>query len=87
MGIESWHSMLKEAFKRNKDDYSKMVTTLSPEQLMRKFDTGYGGHRGAPFTAWGDKYVYFPLVYDGAEWVGCAPRNPCDEALEHQGGE
>ena len=31
-------------------------------------------------------WVYFPICYDGAEWVGHAPRNPCDIAMEHQGG-
>ena len=79
--------MLKEAFANNKEDYSKMVTTLTEDELNREFDDGYGGSEGEPFTAWGEKYVYFPVVYDGSEWVGFAPRNPCDEKCSHVGGE
>ena len=41
---------------------------------------------GPVFTAWGDKYVFFPLFYDGQLWVGWAPRNPCDEVMAAQGG-
>ena len=78
--------MLEDAFKATGDDLEKMVTTLSPEELSKKFDTGYGLNEGEPFTAWGDKYVYFPICYDGAEWVGWAPRNPCDEKCHHMGG-
>lgn len=79
--------MLKEAFANNKEDYSKMVTTLTEDGLNREFDDGFGGSEGEPFTAWGEKYVYFPVVYDGAEWVGSAPINPCDEKCSHVGGE
>jgi hypothetical protein len=64
-----------------------MVTTLTEDGLNREFNDGYGGSEGEPFTAWGEKYVYFPVVYDGAEWVGSAPRNPCDEKCSHVGGE
>lgn len=61
--------------------------TLSDAELNEQFDDGFGGSEGKPFTAWSDNYVYFPVVYDGAEWVGRAPRNPCDEATGHNGGE
>lgn len=64
-----------------------METTLSADDLEVSFDDGFGGSNGKSFTAWGEKYVYFPVVYDGAEWVGYAPRNPCDEATSHWGGE
>ena len=50
------------------------------------FDAGYGAEEGVAFTAWSENYVYFPINYDGAEWVGHAPRNPCDIKMEHQGG-
>ena len=84
--MESWEQMLKKKFEENREDFSKMVTTLSAKELSRKFDDGYGGTEGSAFTAWGERYVYFPVCYDGAEWVGSAPRNPCDEETEHQGG-
>jgi hypothetical protein len=69
------------------DSLDGMVCTLTAEELQVEFYGGYGGHNGKSFTAWTDARVYFPVVYDGAEWVGSAPRNPCDEATEHQGGE
>lgn len=50
------------------------------------FDGGYGSPEGCPFTLWTVDFVYFPICYDGAEWVGSAPRNPRNEASGHQGG-
>lgn len=84
--MKSWEEMLKEAFKDDGEDFDKMICTLSKDALKKRFDTGYGGTEGEPFTAWGEKWVYFPICYDGAEWVGHAPRNPCDIAMGHQGG-
>ena len=85
-GTTRWAKKLKEEFEARGDDYSKMVTTLSEEELNREFYDGFGLIEGSEFTAWGEKYVYFPVVYDGAEKVGSAPRNPCDEATGHVGG-
>jgi len=85
--MDTWKDMLREAFADRKEDFEKMITTLTPEELETDFDSGYGWSEGKAFTAWGEKYVYFPIIYDGAEWVGSAPRNPCDEATDHQGGE
>jgi hypothetical protein len=79
----NWKKMLEDAA----GDDKIIAYTLSDKELVREFNTGYGLHEGAPFTAWGEKYVYFPVVYDGAESVGKAPRNPCDEATAHVGGE
>ena len=84
--MENWYEMLKEKFKYTEDDFEKKICTLSDEELKKDFDSGYGRTEGAPFTAWGEKWVYFPICYDGAEWVGSVPRNPCDISLEHQGG-
>lgn len=85
MGMTCWHEMLKEAMEENGDDFASRICTLSEDELKVRFDGGYGGNEGAPFTAWGANRVYFPLCYDGAEWVGSAPRNPCDESMRHQG--
>jgi hypothetical protein len=82
----NWYVDLKELMESKGDDFDKRICTLTEEQLRVEFDDGYGGVEGEPFTAWGEKYVYFPICYDGSEWVGCAPRNPCDEAMIHQGG-
>ena len=85
--MANWKEMLIEAFKETGDDFSKMKTTLSNEELLEDFDSGYGGSEGKPFTSWGEKYVYFPIVYDGAEWVGYAPRNVCKIKTSHLGGQ
>jgi hypothetical protein len=82
----NWGRGLKKAFEDNGDDFSKMITTLTDEELIAEFYDGFGGTEGVPFTAWGEKFVYFPIRYDGAEWVGSAPRNPCEIKCEHQGG-
>lgn len=62
-----------------------LACTLSDEEMDRPFDAGWGSIEGAAFTAWTAELVLFPVVYDGTEWVGSVPRNPCDEATWHQG--
>ena len=81
----TWKKELEREFKRNNDDFSKMVTTLTEEEMSTEFYSGHGGTEGVPFTTWGENFVYFPVFYDGFEWVGSAPRNPCKIKLEHQG--
>jgi len=80
----SWRKELEKTLGRHKD--TLVEWTLSEDEFDREFDPSYGGYEGVAFTAWGKKNVYFPLVYDGAEWIGYAPRNPCDTKMEHQGG-
>lgn len=81
---ESWKEMLTELVEAKKD---RIVDwTFKDGEELVKFDTGYGGTEGCAFTAWGEKYVYFPVCYDGSEWVGYAPRNPCEEKIRHWGG-
>jgi hypothetical protein len=85
--MTTWKELLKEAFETTGDDFSKIVHTMSDEEINKEFnDDGYGDPEGCSFTAWGEKYVYFPLCYDGAEFVGCAARNPCKEETSHLGG-
>ena len=84
--MDCWYDILKSIMESDGEDFNKRVCTLSETELRVVFDSGFGGTEGKPFTAWGEKWVYFPIVYDGAEWVGHAPRNPCDISMEHQGG-
>lgn len=79
----TWRKLIKEAL----FDDELIACTLSEDELDKKFSDGYGGSEGKPFTAWSETRVYFPVVYDGSEWVCSAPRNPCDEATSHVGGE
>jgi hypothetical protein len=66
------------------------ITDRAPDDAgvwSEEFDAGYGGSQGKPVLAWSEKYVYFPVVYDGAEWIERAPRNPQDDGQSHVGGE
>jgi len=83
----TWREKLKETSARMDEAFHDLKIAIEEGELDRIFDDGFGGSEGAPFTAWGPKYVYFPLTYDGSESVGVAPRNPCDIELRHQGGE
>ena len=84
--MANWFDMLKEEMEHNGDDFFKKKCTLSEVELKKTFDDGYGGTEGEPFTAWGENWVYFPICYDGAEWIGSAPRSPCNKSMLHQGG-
>ena len=84
--IVNWNGLLRMAMERNGDDFDKRVCTLDEKDMNVEFDNTFGLVAGKPFTAWGKDWVYFPICYDGSEWVGSAPRNPCDISLEHQGG-
>ena len=83
----TWRELIDVARKRAEDTSEVVHCTLTDQQLDVEFDDSYGGHEGAPFTLWTKERVYFPIVYDGSEWAGSAPRNPCEESVEHQGGE
>lgn len=83
--MANWYKMLKKQMESNGDDFSSRICTLTEEELKVEFDDGYGLPEGEPFTAWGDNMVYFPICYKGVEWVGSAPRNPCNIAMGHQG--
>lgn len=81
--MKNWRELINSAL----GDDKLIACTLSNEELDIKFDSGYGGSEGKPFTAWSETRVYFPIVYNGSEWVESAPRNPCDEATKHFGGQ
>jgi hypothetical protein len=83
----SWREDITELLTQNGETWADVEAhTLTDEQLDKKFDHGYGGTEGAPFTLWTKNNVYFPGCYDGAEWVASVPRNPNGHATEHVGG-
>ena len=84
--MTTWYACLKSKMERDGEDFNTRICTLDEVQLQVEFDAGYGAEEGMPFTAWGKDWVYFPICYDGAEWVGHAPRNPCEIVMDHQGG-
>ena len=80
--MATWRELIKELAKED----LIIKNTLSETELDVEFHDGHVGTESKAFTAWREKYVYFPVCYDGAEWVGRARRNPCDEATKHMGG-
>lgn len=86
--LNNWNEMLEERFRETtKESFDDIIEcTLSKEEMDEDFDAGYGGTEGKPFLAWSKNWVYFPVCYDGAEWVGAVPRNPGDHKPVHWGG-
>ena len=83
----SWRKLIQSEMDDVSESFSDVVKcTLTEEELDADFDAGFGGTKGKPFTLWTHFRVYFPVVYDGAEWVSSVPRTPCDKVTEHVGG-
>ena len=90
----TWAKLLKAAAENDGEDFAGLVIAIEPDRrcgehdgdLMHvEFYASFGGVYGAPrFTAWGAKWVYFPLGSEGVPSVGRAPRNPCDIAMAPQ---
>ena len=84
---DCWAELLAKEMKSNNDSFEN-VAGIQPEKidLDKKFDPSLGSEEGEPFLLWTKKYVYFPVCYDGSEWVGSVPRNPQNTVLKHFGG-
>lgn len=83
---ESWANVISEAIGTRTifTGYGQDWTDL-PGDLDDHFDNGFGGIEGCSFAVWTRKYVYFPCVYDGAEWCGSVSRYPNYTPIEHIG--
>ena len=81
--LATWRVMLANAVA---DDGPVIAVAPSESVLDVEFDSGYGETEGAPMLAWTATHVYFPVCYDGSEWVDSAPRNPTVDGQEHVGG-
>lgn len=82
----TWREELLDACETTGEVFARLTITLTEEELDVEFDAGYGSPNGGNFTAWGDRFVYFPVCYDGKEWVAWVPRHPCPIKMHHQGG-
>jgi hypothetical protein len=86
-GLTSWREELESALKESGESWSDIQSsTLTDEELDKRFDDGYGGAEGLPFTVWTSRRVYFPVCYDGAEWVDSVSRFPDGKPTKHVGG-
>lgn len=85
--MDSWEQLFAEAFELTGESWADVVSsTMTSEEMRAKFHAGYGGTEGIAFTVWTERKVYFPICYDGSEWVGFVSRNPDGQPTEHQGG-
>lgn len=85
--MATWRELIKDELKTSCDSWDNIVSmTLTEDDLDKKFDSGFGSINGISFTVWTKNRVYFPVVYDGAEWVGSVSRNPDGLPTEHIGG-
>jgi hypothetical protein len=81
----TWYNELKKQCEEDGENFHELICYPKVETLWEELNTKENAPSGKPFTAWGKNWIYFPLVYGGIEFIGKAPRNPCNIAMEHQG--
>jgi hypothetical protein len=87
MSIQTWRKLIGNEMSDCGDSWKQVVScTLTSEELDVEFDTDWGAVEGKAFTLWTHTRVYFPVCYDGAEWVSSVSRNPDGHPTNHQGG-
>ena len=85
--LTTWKKLLEIELKKHGESFDDIVAnTMSKKDMNVKFDSGFGGTEGCPFTVWTEKRVYFPVEYDGSEYVASVSRNPDGIATGHIGG-
>jgi hypothetical protein len=86
--METWRTILTTELASNGETWADVESnTMTDEQMDTAFDSGYGTSDGCPFTVWTKGRVYFPVVYDGAEWASSVSRHPDGKPTRHKGGE
>lgn len=84
---DSWRLLISTELKIQNETWDDVIQcTLLDKELDEQFDSGFGGVEGKPFTLWTVKRVYFPVCYDGAEWVSSVSRIPDYKPTNHVGG-
>jgi hypothetical protein len=84
--MTTWGIELAEELNNQQETLDNIVSiTLTVEELNTFFDSNYGRLNGKPFTAWTKTRVYFPINYDGSEFVSSASRNPDGMPTAHIG--
>ena len=84
----NWKNLIQEEMEYYNETFDDVVSsTLTDKELLIEFYDGYGSSEGVPFTLWTKNRVYFPVVYDGAEWAKSVSRNPDGNPTSHFGGE
>ena len=83
----NWKEMLGQALEENGESWAEVESnTMTEDEMAKDFNDGFGGTEGCSFTVWTKKSVFFPICYDGSEWVGRVSRHPDGKPTDHQGG-
>ena len=83
----SWRELLSEELLDSGEYWHDVeANTMTNDDMDKEFYSGFGSPNGCDFTVWTKSRVYFPVTYDGSEWVGSVPRNPNGEKTSHVGG-
>lgn len=84
--ITTWRKLIETELKLQKESWVDVVScTLLEKELDEEFDDGFGTTEGKSFTLWTHDRVYFPVCYDGAEWVSSVSRLPDAIPTKHVG--
>jgi len=85
--MTTWRESIGKALISNDETWKDVESnTLTKEELDISFFNGWGAPDGKPFTLWTKNRVYFPVCYDGKEWVSSVSRNPDGKPTKHVGG-
>ncbi|MGA3524187.1 hypothetical protein [Melissospora conviva] len=85
--VTTWRDLLREAMEGLGDPGPVVAYAPDEAAFGIEFSPGYGLAEGPAMLAWTATRVYFPLVDDGREWLGSAPRDPQAAGQKHLGGE
>lgn len=87
--MTTWRKEIEDEMSNHGETFDDVESSVGDGNawLDKEFHDGYGRSSGCTFTLWTRNRVYFPAVYDGAEWCSSVPRNPCDEQTPHVGGQ
>ena len=85
--MSTWKALITEELQLQGESWDDIVSiTLTEDELNKEFDDSFGIAEGKPFTAWTARRVYFPVCYDGSEWVESVSRDPDGQPTNHCGG-
>lgn len=85
--MATWRELLTESMIANDETWEDVEAhTFVDGQIDEEFDDGLGCENGCAFTVWTKKSVYFPVINDGAEWIGRVARHPDGKPTGHVGG-
>lgn len=87
--MTSWRKELVKALSANGEGWDDVdaMTFQNDAELDQEFNPSYGTSEGISFCLWTHCRVYFPVVYDGAEWVESVSRHPDGKPVDHLGGQ